>query len=209
MKALDEKFGPKDQRAKDLGFGDKTYYHGTTENFDEFDPDKARNGWEAFIAEKKGDAREFGKRLSEGGKPIIKELKLRGVTKDPYMELKELGIIERDVMGKARYNKGPNAGQIVDPKNSWVGVELPGVRDHLKTNGIDNAKMTELGYTKKGPEGSPTIAVGDAAFLRDVNAAFDPRFKDSRNLLAGIAAGGLTLTQLLKMLREQKENQDQ
>ena len=39
LKALDEAYGDRAKRAKDLGFGDETYYHGTGDNFDEFSND--------------------------------------------------------------------------------------------------------------------------------------------------------------------------
>lgn len=37
LKALDEVHGPREQRAKDMGFGDETYYHGTASDFEKFD----------------------------------------------------------------------------------------------------------------------------------------------------------------------------
>lgn len=40
LKALDAVQGPKDVRAKDMGFGDKTWYHGTGNDFDAFDSSK-------------------------------------------------------------------------------------------------------------------------------------------------------------------------
>lgn len=36
LEALDTVFGPREERAKDLGFGDKTWYHGTSVPIDEF-----------------------------------------------------------------------------------------------------------------------------------------------------------------------------
>lgn len=36
LKALDEVFGSREQRAKDMGFGEETWYHGTTVPIDEF-----------------------------------------------------------------------------------------------------------------------------------------------------------------------------
>lgn len=36
LKALDETYGPAEQRAKDMGFGNRTWYHGTTVDIPEF-----------------------------------------------------------------------------------------------------------------------------------------------------------------------------
>jgi hypothetical protein len=51
-------------------------------------------------------------------------------------------------------------------------------------------------YTSPGGKSGDIIIVRDANQLRSPNAAFDPARRNSRDLLAGVAGGGLTLSAL-------------
>ncbi len=61
LKALDDVYGSQSQRAKDMGFGDETFYHGTTKDFDKFsksnlgDATKAPSAGEGFFFGKNPD----------------------------------------------------------------------------------------------------------------------------------------------------------
>ena len=184
LKALDEVYGSAEQRAKDLGFGPDTWYHGTGKDFDKFDQKEvnrllgyspeheARGGWKAFVTNDKIAAKRFARRFYHDA-PVVKELKLRGNTKDPYITLKQNQLLEN-----------------WDPANTWRAVEQPEAKKALEKAGIDNAYITESQYANKQKGNSKNVAVGNENNLRDVKAAFDPRFKDSPLLMAG-AAGAM------------------
>lgn len=179
LSALDEAYGNRAKRAKDLGFESDKYYHGTNKDFNTFDPGKTTHNYSAFVTPDKKIAKWYANRNldAEGGEPIIKELQIRGKPVDPYIELKNAGLLDSHDEGW-------------DIANTWKTIEHgEGVPEFLKEKGIKNVKMTEqMGKLDSIPVGtqktSRTIAISDPKDIRSTNAAFDPRFKDSADILA-------------------------
>lgn len=78
LKALDEAYGPRDTRASNMGFGNKTWYHGTTVPIDEFQKDalglstgaeSAKKGF--FFAQDPSTASDYAELAREKG--LIRE----------------------------------------------------------------------------------------------------------------------------------------
>ncbi|MEZ0209253.1 MAG: hypothetical protein ACAH17_03710 [Candidatus Paceibacterota bacterium] len=181
LDALDEVYGGRAKRAKDLGFEPDKYYHGTNKEFAEFDPAKTTHSYGAFLTPEKKVARWFANKNldAQGGEPIIHELQLRGKPVNPYLDLLKADKLNSHSDGW-------------DMANTWKTIEHgEGVPEFLKKKGMKNVVMTEqmgpkIDYMSAGPHAktSKTIAVSDPKDIRSTNAAFDPRFKDSANILA-------------------------
>lgn len=168
MNALDMVHGPRAQRAKDMGFGAKqNFYHGTNaENIQAFDP-KLANASNTL-----GPGRDLGSFFSSN--PEISSL---------YA------------------GQNGNVMPVKIKRRGTSAMELEG--GEFNFSDVDNARMLLDGQpnvTLKGDKGVPsdyekdlvgdTVIVKDPSSVRSVNAAFDPRFKNSGNILAG--AAGLT-----------------
>jgi hypothetical protein len=144
LEALDAVYGDRDKRAKDLGFGDKTYYHGTRyldgdiESFSPKVQDEAmgENIWGkgTYVSNDPKTASGYTGGVKIGRSGGVYPLKVRG-------EVQDLDSV----------------GGKVDHKINQ-GAEI--------RTGIENA------------------VIRDPKDIRSTNAAFDPRFKDSANILA-------------------------
>lgn len=197
LKALDDVYGPAGKRAEQMGFDPKTkYYHGTTlkdgQRFAEFDPARAEHGFDAFVTPDKSTAKWFAQRRevmndNYRGGPAILDMRLRGKPVDPYMTLKKNKLLELRSDG-------------YQPNDTWLTVEKPEAIDALRKEGILNPKITETitrgNYSGNGAaKTANNIAVSHGKDLRYSDAAFDPRFTDSSNLMAGKLIGGPPMQQ--------------
>ncbi len=262
LKALDDVHGPRDQRAKGMGFGDDTWYHGTdhTSDIQKFDQEKlgSHTGegstkdkfWfsdnpdvaETF-ADSASRAKIFRKyhgredsmlrRQGEIWDQLSKELpdvkNMRLLINDPGQrrvmkkygdinegqigllnEYEDLGaILEGDQVDKRRAVQN-TSGQILPVKirdnniptkdmegKTWqnAGAQIPDgevkLTNFLEDDGYLMPKATSLGVTNPSK-------------IRSVNAAFDPRFKDSPLLMAG-RAGPTPMQINLQAIQNQKQ----
>lgn len=189
LEALDTVYGNAEKRAKDMGFSDETFYHGNVvspEELTHFDEKKTTHNYPAFVTPDKSVAKFFAKRASDIAYDHTKtmnihELKLRGEVKDPYMVLKKAGLLDSHPDGW-------------DLNNTWKTIEHGGgVKEYLDSKDIKNVLMSEQTGNKRldkyGQGTSRTVAVSDPSVIRSKFAAFDPRFKNSKKIMAGTAGG--------------------
>ena len=201
LNALDLVHGPREVRAKNMGFGDDTWYHGTT----------AEKPIEAFNSKNSATGQLFGR-----GNYITKDPHEAGIYTeklDPHS-----GHALEDESGsiyplRTRANK-PFGGEAEAPPEFKVGLEKLIGKENLPSNWgkinkenrlldasmgkVDPTALSKLvvdhGYDSilagKGLSSTnerilPNMNVINSKNLRSTNAAFDPRFKDSNHLLAG------------------------
>jgi len=160
LKALDEVQGPRDARQADLGFGNDTYYHGSTENVDSFNPEKNINssvGAGTYFTKNPMTASDYAnKAMKPEGRAIIKN------NQGNPEKIREL-LDEGGHVGAYKVR-----GKTVEVGSS----DIP-----EKTAGADNV----FSYSNK------ELINKNPAAVRSTNAAFDKRFKDSPLLMAGRA----------------------
>ena len=183
LEALDLVHGDRAKRAKDLGFGEETYYHGTKSNFDSFaekprgsffskDPKFAdgftQDGYNNFVG---NTIPAKIKNVDKFADPAKMESKIVDTFDPDAKEIYSRNVQEAAADGKVRGLK--NEG------NNWATVESEGVQKYLKGNNFPGYHV--------GEEGARNISVYNPADIRSTNAAFDPRFKDSADILAATA----------------------
>lgn len=199
LQALENVYGDVKQRMIDMGFSPDIYYHGTKEPFDEFKPSSGGSaGKSVYLTENKNIAERY---RPEGGamfKGHIRNDNIMDLTVSDKTGLKnlesaadKLGI--RDEFDKMKF-KGGNA--YYDLIRAYEN-KYPNFFEGLKGTERENAfteKVKELTgangfkFSQNGIENYSTN-VFDPKDIRSTKAAFDPRFKDSSNIMAGAAAG--------------------
>jgi hypothetical protein len=177
LKALDETHGDQAKRAKDLGFGNKkTYYHGTNADIEAFDPD----------------------RLGENTTGITKKIGTH-FTSEPEVAAtygNQIMPVKLNTMGgKAYYPEMSSLG----PEEAKLAFSnaLEG-RPTIFRDAIDAIDQQSM-----KPSDVAIIPALQEHKIRSVNAAFDPRFKDSSDLLAG-AVPAFGLNDLLNYKEDEK-----
>ena len=182
-------------RAKEMGFDDKTYYHGTNQNFEEFDPSKFK-----------------GRSTTRVGSEV-------NVNKYPAFAENER--VSEFFANKARTPPGVlyPGSKIIPTKlkmeNPLI-VDMNKVPDHLRFESqkaydsdsiVHDIALIKEQSLKKAIDGGNDGVIfkngydfrpysGDIVFplkmenIRSVDAAFDPAKKDSSNILAGAATIG-------------------
>lgn len=185
LKALDEVYGNKEKRMKDMGFGGKTYYHGSpSSDIKEFD--KAKLGTTTggpgtdknfFFTDNPEVANDYVQKESLAYEPkeikdSMSEYKARGVPFEEYRLLAEPGTVYPVKLNEE--NMGITSKFDRDAVSSQM--------DEL---GLDRTQINNVsdGFSRNTPK-SEINMVNNPASIRSVNAAFDPRFKDSANILA-------------------------
>lgn len=168
LKALDEAYGPREQRAKDLGFGDETYYHGTENSFDEFDLN--RRGYNSGAVGEEAVFMSSNPEIASDYAGYANTMREADNLRDGQ------NVMPLRVKGKTH-----EVSHIDHYDSDEVRHAL---RDPHKYK--DNILFSEMAdnVNREMRDGS-TMAVQDTKNIRSTNAAFDPRFKDSSNLLAG------------------------
>lgn len=175
LKALDEAFGPRVQRAKEAGYDfSERFYHGSPNKpFDSFD-------------------------LSKLGKTSDHQSAQLGVWVSPDREVAENYTFKNGKKSKSGHIR-ELVGRFENPETVDFS-DLSAETDYLPTEDIQNflRPRKEIdALTIKGapgetmftnPEGrSDVTLVRKPEMLRDTKAAFDPRFADSPYLMAGVA----------------------
>jgi hypothetical protein len=225
LKALEEAYGPQAERAKQMGFGDRDWYHGTAEPFDSFSNEYAGNSGREhkepahFFTHSPRVAGEYANWASMGKTDTdIRD----GVWEKLQKQLERAERADRkgDQVGLWHAEQRANEleQQLKEVENSnganIIPVRLRGERPlkvnmdggHLEGQTVNNALTKAKAAGREGVvfhntqdvpntfEYMPSdiAAVFKPEQIRSRFAAFDPRFKDSKDLLAG-AAGAAAL----------------
>lgn len=187
LDALDEVYGPRDQRIADMGFSPETYYHGTGSNFDEFSLSKLKRDANSHFESKPIYFSESPTIASEYAEDAASNLDTDELVRNLEKNFKNIPDSPEkqqmwfDSVNSIYDNAGQGIGENVIPvylrgtpisyKNAEkirkeTGQNVPEYYDMVKDNSMSQ------------------VAVKNPNQIRSVNAAFDPRFKDSANLLA-------------------------
>ena len=188
LAALDTIYGEREKRATDLGFGDKTMYHGTGADIEAFNP-AADNGALSFgpgqyLAEntEHANAYAFGEDGEEiaGGNVIPARIRTENlIGRDTRVTAGMVDTLRETVPPEALDFLEGNGNLVPGGKVIDIYRALQREVSPLEARDI----MKKLGFDSAGWQGRET-AVFDPEQIRSTNAAFDPRFKDSPLLLA-------------------------
>jgi len=232
LQALDQVYGARAKRAKEMGFGDKTWYHGTANDFDQFAKDNlgaaGRDHGEAYFFAKNPEmANEFAEHsaIGKGGQEFIDQKDLVASLQDELADaesnhqfnkwhkinktleketqkLSTMGGEEQVMPVRLRSNNKPAT---TEAYGSFWPEKM--INDYLKKADdsliIKNLQDSPAGLGTRGDVG----IVKNPNQIRSTNSAFDPRFKDSPLLLAGHA--GAAPTGPLAGLLSAQERQDE
>lgn len=189
LKALDVVYGDKTKRMKDMGFGDKTWYHGTNANIDEFDPKLANSKSKTGVPESS---------LFSSNPDVANSYanqKTSAFTSEKQWDDDGVVYPVKLKLGKSKLSNasGANWNDIYDKKTGDVfttnDLILSAKEGGKNSAVIKNVRdLGEGAWADKKTKGD-IAAVFEPKNIRSVNAAFDPRFKDSAKLMAGIGAG--------------------
>lgn len=199
LKLLDQAYGPKAQRAKDMGFSDEVWYHGSpSPNIEDFKYSDINNEYPAsFFAQNPSFAEKFATR--EFGDDVLEEGTMYPVRISPkstfdYENPEQLEKLFKQLENTPEFKNHIKFNDQVDrtsyyKKNikdgNWGTIEDPRIQKLIEDSGYDSYLLKE--------NDNKNIALRDPSQIRSVNAAFDPRFKDSKNILAGAGAGAVGL----------------
>lgn len=194
LKALDTVYGDREKRALDLGFGEKTYYHGTKakDKIDEFSLDKASAGSSIgkgiYTSENKKLPEAYADRMGGG----LYDLRIKDIDKladaDKVLTKKDLNAFKKnldpDVYAYLLRNDDLTVGSstlgISMRRAAWESQEAGKAFDVKKA-------ADDLGIIGLKNEPRETV-IYKPENIRSVDANFDPRFKNSSKIMAGAAA---------------------
>ncbi len=211
LDALDSVYGPREKRSKDLGFGDQTYYHGTKSDIKEIDPSKfgkstkAKSAKDAFFATSNPEVADRFGHIA----PVKEQVEADALWAK-YDDMLQNGVPEDDeemIDLAKQWNRARKAasalgtgGRLTAEQASIYPVKLKTPKHVVDRGGGDIwGDQYETGKIKRGtnlyknavddpnrrkPTPSDIIATTDPSAVRSTNAAFDPRFKDSPNILS-------------------------
>lgn len=190
LQALDEAYGNQDARAKVMGFGDETYYHGTGVDFDEFNLSKLNRDANAHFNTKPIYATKSPSTASEYAQEAADSQDVDDLVNKFEKEYKSLPKSEQtsklwtDGINKIYDNSGQGVGENVIPlKIRGSSISFNGA-DKIKKSGMTVPEYYDLVEDNTMNQ----VAIKNPNQVRSKFAAFDPRFKDSAKLLAGAGA---------------------
>lgn len=189
LRALELVYGPKEQRAAQMGF-DKIELHGTTnikrgldrdfsKDIEQF-PDRPFMGYHFTTPD--ADFAEHYAKNNTGSATYPLKIK-SGQMFDPDIPK------HQDMFSKWYLERYPEMDAtdaldqingMRDRENGWKYSEHTSVKQFLNENGFNGQKVYE-----QGTKNSATLNPKD---IRSAHAAFDPRFADSAKIVAGVAA---------------------
>lgn len=173
-------YGDKDKRAKDMGFSDKTYYHGTFHDIKSFDPDKANSnsfkGKGIYVTDNPEDASHnyANPEASEALNKISQAHEQLASKSDKSLTTPE----QKQLWKRAQESVVGNKQAQVYPVK--VATESP----DFKGESMNPSKEFEMPHT----EATEHLVVPNAEHIRSAHASYDPRYKNSKHILA--AEGG-------------------
>lgn len=195
-KGLDMTAPARKQRATDMGFDAETvYYHGTGSDIRAFEPGARRPDRDfTFVTPDFEEAESFAEGVvgDNGGREVVYPLYVKkGKTFDyETASSEELKLLE-DYLKKKVNDGGRVYSEAVEGR--WDVLEGRVVQSFLKSNNYNSFATLESGVKN--------LAVFNSNQLRSINAAFDPDFAESANVLnqtnqAGPINADVSLTSL-------------
>lgn len=194
-------------RARALGFDiDKKWFHGTKQDFQDFDPEKNISGGKGSLSFTEdpvfannhigaGELDEYDKAWYKARPHLEREIPEGANILPVYINKKTFDFANPEHLKiAAQYmqekygiaNKKELDDFMIPLKNGhWGAIEHDLGKDFFKQYGFDNAKQFE--------KDTNNIAVYDPSQIRSINAAFDPLKRNSANLLASTLLGSLLL----------------
>lgn len=188
---------PKDKtartaRAKEQGFDERVYYHGTSEDFEAFDLGLAGRdtgsakavfvsdnpGFSDVFAHSRFEERDFLGLEDTGAYPnIIPVLVRKGKVFDFESVSDEEIANLADYIREATDYSDQHIHYIISKilRGDWEEIESPVVQKFLKDNGYDSF------YTNEGM--SKNLGILNPKNVRSINATFDPEAKDDPRLM--------------------------
>ena len=175
-------------RAKEMGFDtEKTWYHGTRRDFDGFQSGSAQGAGEGvYLTDNPAAASEYA--AGPGGQVIPVYTRNTNPSDFGYPG-------DEAIKRTATWNNHPEVIRArqagledeidLDPYDLWTEDENL-ANEAVRAGGHDSI----LSPLQSGDDGMELV-VFDPSQIRSVNAAFDPAKKDSSNLLASLALGGV------------------
>lgn len=210
LQALDEVYGPQSKRAKDMGFGDETFLHGTRVDFDKFDLNKARPGTAGtgiYFGEKVDRGLSHGYASGAGGRTY--PVKLKNIEN---MLNFDAPITNEDIEKIKKYIDPSVFKYLKNNKDLEHGNSIRNVFRRISTEYADGGTPPPLDLISKDMKisGIKTpgreVTVYNPENIRSIHAAFDPRFKDSALLMAGAGAIPQADINPMEALKGIKEN---
>lgn len=189
MRGLDMSPEARKARAEEMGFDtSRVWYHGTTKEFDAFDPAKANRAGgvaRAFYLTPSTDLANYFSRPSLDGSRVIPVYIKRDINLFDYRNEGHIGALVKFLQSKTSQQIMPGYLGAPDPKSfiddAKLGsaglLELPVVQKWLRRKGFAGW------YSTEGVNQTPTLALLNPSDVRSVNAAFDPAKADSPNLM--------------------------
>ncbi len=213
LKTLDTAYGTASERAKQMGFGADTLYHGSpNKDINKFIPSQGgTSGPGVYTTPIKHEAKWYGPEVYplktnakivdlsnfENTKKIASELGVDKNLTNPSQQFysNEYNELKNSIMKDLK-------DKDVKKFESLVGHDRDKyVYDKLKEKGYDATKITQNG-------GEQVVNIPDPSKIRHTNAAFDPRFKESSDILAGGAVIPMGLGGSKKPATEQMVQDD-
>lgn len=248
LKALDEKFGARDKRRAEMGFGKNKWFHGTGSDIDKFDMslkktnaggptgdhaihfakdpklasqyahEQSPEWYRRSLAE---DNRLMKEAIAPGAGPEAKK-RFKDYAEGPR---KEYEAKLKELPEGYQFESGNNVLPVNLKTKQMSATEMDGgslgydeaallkmTKDEGKYGGVvfknayDNLNHTRFENPDLHVQSTDVAAVFSPKDIRSVNAAFDPRFKDSDLLLAGHAGvSDSRMRAIDKMLRDENE----
>lgn len=186
------------KRGADIGFNiDKTYYHGSTKNIEEFDPNKANAGAKGKIAgfftedPKFANDYAFTPKTKGDHNPSVYPVHLKADNTFDYSNSEHLDQVfdkipagkMKDILKDNTINGRPMTVRELEQQlemGNWNYLEHPDVIKAIKSAGFDSMHVKE--------NGTKNIAVFEPSQVRSKFAKFDPTQKKSGKL--SYAEGG-------------------
>lgn len=165
------------ERARQQGYDvDRVWYHGTNQDFKSFNK-KARGGFGGVIGEwfaSSGEAASTFARGDRGGAANVLPVYLRIQSPMIYSSWDE------------------HVSAVIESKGESIEEKYKNLKKQLKSLGYDSFLIKNSDTDGAGQRDD--VAVFEPNQIRSINAAFDPDFKDSPNLLSQQDFGDIELT---------------
>lgn len=230
LNALDKVYGSREKRATDLGFGKETYYHGSPiANIEKFDSNKIRTG---SGATSEGYGTYFTKNPETAssyvsGAGVVYPTKLRSgnfINESEKIKKSDRKLFENLIKSAPDWeNSVINYGDENPKKALKLAIDaamnssskLEGI--HEIANIMYQGNINEFGkaleknniygvYEPSKYSNFDVKVIPNPSNIRSVNAAFDPRFKDSDLILAAKEGTGSALSKLGKAISAPQRN---